>query len=309
MRARLILAALVALAGGPAPALELSMPGKAVLNAEIRANPDRYDLPLGPFSGGVLPVEKLEGNVLKQAWRIDQSGLTTLQIIRSVKDQLEAEGYEILLECGATDCGGFDFRFNTDVLPAPDMYVDLFDFRFLSARRPQADAVSVFVSRKAGIGYVQLVHVAPDGGSAGRKPAGVTAEDVAISGPPETVIDTLIAQGHVILDDLVFRTGSASLGPGPHGSLERLAEFLLADERRRIALVGHTDFVGSLTDNVKLSKSRADAVLLRLVEGYGVPRAQLDAEGVGYLSPLAPNSTREGREINRRVEAVLLESK
>ena len=47
-------------------------------------------------------------------------------------------------------------------------------------------------------------------------------------------------------------------------------------------------------------------MLARLTGEYGVSRVQLEAEGVGYLSPLAPNSTRMGREINRRVEAVLL---
>ena len=49
-------------------------------------------------------------------------------------------------------------------------------------------------------------------------------------------------------------------------------------------------------------------MLERLVSAHGVPRAQLDAEGMGYLSPIAPNLDAAGREANRRVEAVLLNS-
>ena len=39
---------------------------------------------------------------------------------------------------------------------------------------------------------------------------------------------------------------------------------------------------------------------------YEVPRAQMESNGMGYLSPVAPNTTEAGREANRRVEAVLL---
>ncbi len=306
MRLRLILAGFWALVATSAAALDLSIPGNAVLNAREVTSPDSYDLPVGAYSNGVLPVETIEGHVQKQSWRTQQSGLTTLQILRSVEEQLTTAGYVPILNCSGQTCGGFDFRFSTDVMSAPEMYVDLFDFRFLSARGAAGDAVSVFVSKVAGIGYVQIIHATPDGGGAKLTVKTNTSDGAGAPAETSSVIDALTGQGHVILTDLDFATGSAALGEGPHASLETLAEFLLADENRRIALVGHTDLVGSLADNVKLSKERAGSVLLRLVEEYGVPRVQLDADGVGYLSPLAPNDTREGREINRRVEAVLL---
>ena len=74
----------------------------------------------------------------------------------------------------------------------------------------------------------------------------------------------------------------------------------------RIALVGHTDAVGALDGNIALSKRRAASVLERMVSAHGVPRERMDAEGMGYLSPVAPNTTPEGREANRRVEVILL---
>jgi len=83
----------------------------------------------------------------------------------------------------------------------------------------------------------------------------------------------------------------------------------MADESRRVALVGHTDAKGGLETNVALSQRRAASVLERLAGRYKVPRVQMESNGMGYLSPVANNTTREGRDANRRVEAVLLNTK
>ncbi len=71
-------------------------------------------------------------------------------------------------------------------------------------------------------------------------------------------------------------------------------------------LLEDTDADGDLALNVALSKRRAASVLERLVSDYNVARRQLQAEGVGYLAPIANNLTEVGREANRRVELVLL---
>ncbi len=70
-------------------------------------------------------------------------------------------------------------------------------------------------------------------------------------------------------------------------------------------LVGHTDAEGALEGNISLSKKRAAAVKARLIDVFGVPEAQIDAQGVGYLVPVASNLTDDGRMMNRRVEAIL----
>jgi OOP family OmpA-OmpF porin len=48
-------------------------------------------------------------------------------------------------------------------------------------------------------------------------------------------------------------------------------------------------------------------VRVRLIEEYGIAAARLEAQGIGYLAPIASNLSAEGREANRRVEVVLLE--
>ncbi len=121
-----------------------------------------------------------------------------------------------------------------------------------------------------------------------------------------SIIDFMMSHGHVVIPDLVFATGSSDLADGPNAALEALAEFLKADPSRRVALVGHTDAVGALEDNVALSRARAASVMEKLVADHGVSEDQLESNGMGYLSPVAPNTTPEGRRANRRVEAVLL---
>lgn len=297
---------------GPARALNLTLPGEAELTREVISPADTYFLPVGPFADGNIEVLEVEGHVTQQAWRIDGEDLTTLRLLGPLREQLSEKGYDILFDCAGQECGGFDFRFNTDVLPAPDMFVDLFDFRFLSARKRNgegAEYVTCLVSLSGGAGYVQLVAVDTatpprigNGAEAQEPPAEVEA------GRQAALVDRLLTQGHVILPDLVFDSGSAALADGPYTSLTALAAFLKDDETRRIALVGHTDSVGGLKPNVELSRNRAAAVLERLAERYGVPRAQMESNGMGYLSPVAPNTSPEGREANRRVEAVLLNS-
>ncbi|MBR9650057.1 OmpA family protein [Thalassovita aquimarina] len=292
---------------GPAGALELNLPASATALSDERTELDSYDLPIAPYAGGQMPVISLEGHVSRQSWRVATQGLTSLQLLTPLREQLQEAGYDILFECDTLGCGGFDFRFETEVLPAPSMHVDLGDFRFLSARNGPKDHLGLLVSHSANAGFIQLIRVTDTAQSIKTDTNGAA---LAQPSPPATVpgdtIGLLVSQGHVVLDDLAFKTGSSTLDDRTSPSLQALADFLLENPVRRVALVGHTDAVGALDNNIALSKKRAASVLERLVSRYNVPRGQLSAEGMGYLAPIAPNQTEEGREANRRVEAVLL---
>jgi OOP family OmpA-OmpF porin len=71
----------------------------------------------------------------------------------------------------------------------------------------------------------------------------------------------------------------------------------------KITLEGHTDNVGGLAYNEKLSQRRVDAVKKHLVEKFGIEASRLNAKGYGEIRPIASNATKEGRQKNRRVEA------
>lgn len=316
IRCLLALAALLGHAQGAA-ALELTLPNSARQTVGEERGISDYALPTAPFDGETIPSRGFEGYVTRQVWRIEGGGITPLQLVQPLREELRAEGYTVIFECADRDCGGFDFRFATEVVNAPDMFVDLDDYRFVSALKGPSDAptaaLSLMVSRSAAAAYVQITQIAVDKGaeiSVAKGSELVASTDAGV--PPASkasLAKQLDVAGHVILSDLVFETGSSDLGAGPFASLAELADFLKADANRRIALVGHTDAVGSLDGNVALSKRRAASVRARLIEAYGINADQLSAEGVGFLAPVASNLSKQGREANRRVEAVLVNTK
>jgi outer membrane protein OmpA-like peptidoglycan-associated protein len=302
---------LLAALAQPALALTLDLPAKVLAEETRSETPGSYALPTGGFDGTRVPVLQVEGALDQRAFRLDAPAVTTLALFAPLRDQVLAAGYEILFECEARACGGFDFRFNTDVMPEPDMHVDLGDFRFLSAQRGK-EAVSILVSRSAGAGYVQITRVseAPLPVQSAATPVDLDDEPVPrgvdATTPPASAIAAVLDEiGSAVLDDLVFASGSATLSEGDYPSLAAVAAWLQANPEGTIALVGHTDASGSLAANVALSERRAEAVAEVLVQTYGADSARVDAKGVGFLAPRATNQTEEGRQKNRRVEVIV----
>lgn len=302
-----------------AGALDLALPNGAQLTVERATAPDSFDAPIAPFDGAIVPVRSFEGAVTRRAWRVPVAGLTPLQVMVPLREQLEAQGYDIVFECASQTCGGFDFRFAVEVLPGPNMYVNISSYRYLTAFKGSSEgperAVTVLVSVTSAASYIQIVltDTLADVGSLNTQPTASPPEEQnnsalenPVNGGVAVIKDRLLEDGYMVLSDLEFGTGTSELGPGPYPTLERLATLLRTRADLRIALVGHTDTVGGLDPNIALSRDRARAVRQRLIEAYGVVEGRLDAEGMGYLSPVASNLTPEGRERNRRVEAVLL---
>lgn len=300
---------LLAALAQPAVALTLDLPAK-VLGEENRSElPGSYALPIAAFDGTSVPSRQVEGALDQRAFRLDAAGVTTLALMTPLRDQVVAAGYEIVFECDARACGGFDFRFHTDVMPEPDMHVDMGDYRFLSAQSGD-EAVSILVSRSAGAGYVQITRVsdAPQPVTPLQTPVTLADEAIprAVEAAPSSDIATLLdAVGAAVLDDLVFDSGSATLADGDYPSLAAVAAWLQANPDSTIALVGHTDASGSLAANTALSERRAEAVAEVLIDRFAVDPARVQAKGVGFLAPRATNQTEEGRQKNRRVEVIV----
>lgn len=114
----------------------------------------------------------------------------------------------------------------------------------------------------------------------------------------------LAASGHVAVYGILFDTGKAVLKPESTPALEEVAKLLQADAALRLWVVGHTDSVGKVDDNLKLAQARAKAVVTALSTTHGIAAARLEGYGVGPLAPVASNGTEDGRAKNRRVELV-----
>ncbi len=308
----LILAALAGLMPSLAIAATLELPTGAVETLQSTQPFNSTSVPIDVFSDGIVPVVSAKGTITQQAWKISGNSLSTLQTMEFLRGQVLDKGYEILLDCETDQCGGYDFRFEINVLPEPEMHVDLGDFRFLTGQRTNEkglkEYISLIISRGGDNGFIQMTRV----GNTDDQPAAIIASSKSTqpglvrTSLPEGELETLLTTiGRAPLEDLSFVTGSARLGDESFASLAELASYLREHPEFTVALVGHTDSAGSLVNNMALSKKRAASVMQRLISAYGIPRQQLEASGVGYLVPRASNLTEAGRTQNRRVEVIL----
>jgi outer membrane protein OmpA-like peptidoglycan-associated protein len=114
----------------------------------------------------------------------------------------------------------------------------------------------------------------------------------------------LRATGHVAVYGIYFDTAKSEVKPESQPALEEVAKLLASDPTLKLWVVGHTDAVGAIDANMKLSQARADAVVAALTTNHGVAPARLKGYGVGPLAPVASNAAEDGRAKNRRVELV-----
>ena len=103
---------------------------------------------------------------------------------------------------------------------------------------------------------------------------------------------------------IFFDFNKSDVKPESKPSLDEVARMVKANPSMKVWVVGHTDSVGTVEANQKLSEARALAVVNTLVANYGIPAARLKGYGAGPIAPVASNKTEEGRAKNRRVELV-----
>lgn len=114
----------------------------------------------------------------------------------------------------------------------------------------------------------------------------------------------LKSTGHVAVYGILFDTGKADIEPESGQAIGEIAKLLKGDGGLKLFVVGHTDTVGAVAANLKLSEARAEAVLQALVGTHDIPAGRLRAFGAGPFAPVASNDSEEGRAKNRRVELV-----
>lgn len=109
-----------------------------------------------------------------------------------------------------------------------------------------------------------------------------------------------------ILQQVHFGTGKAVILPDSYPLLAQVVDAIVRNDIKRVRIEGHTDNQGPSDFNLQLSKDRAQAVATHLIKA-GIDAARIEVEGFGDTRPIAPNMTPRGRELNRRVEFVILE--
>jgi outer membrane protein OmpA-like peptidoglycan-associated protein len=142
----------------------------------------------------------------------------------------------------------------------------------------------------------------------GAKAAQETA-DMAVAGVNATnerisALDDYQVQNNT---SILFRVGSATLSPQSKQQLDQIAQQALQAKGYVLEVSGFASADGSTEANRRLSQRRADTVIRYLVENHNIPlRRIITPYGYGEAQPVADNTSREGREQNRRVEVKVL---
>ena len=122
----------------------------------------------------------------------------------------------------------------------------------------------------------------------------------------------MMEKGLVIpfIADILFDSGNAKLRPESYPALDKVAEVLKGVAQSKIGIEGHTDDqpikYSSWKSNWELSAARALGILHYLIDKCGIEPFRLSVSAFGEYRPVAANGTKEGSQLNRRVEIVIL---
>lgn len=261
-------------------------PGSAMeQEAEVSAF-DEFDVPTGPLKDGRLTKSAhVEGKVTMFRYSTPE-GRSILEVFRNYESALKEASFVTLFTCKGEACGAQLGLKGLGYLPNGE------EARYLAARlaRPEGDVYVALHVQPLDTRFV-VVEVKP-----------MDTGLVKISA--EALTKDINRVGHVAVYEILFDTAKADLKPESNAALQEIARLLEASPALKLHVVGHTDNVGGLAQNMDLSKRRAQAVVTALTTTYKVAAARLHADGVGPLAPVASNDVEEGRTKNRRVELV-----
>ncbi len=131
-------------------------------------------------------------------------------------------------------------------------------------------------------------------------------------GTPRTVAIELNGCPVIIEKEKYILSGKASFASGKDNLSKKAQNFLKSLVQRfdidlliKVYIIAHTDSVGSMIFNKKLSKQRANNIAEYLILQAGIPSDKVEAIGMGESEPIASNQTPDGRNKNRRIEIMI----
>lgn len=169
-------------------------------------------------------------------------------------------------------------------------------------------ALGALIGNKAGSTAIGTIAGAAIGGAAGvliGKKMDKQAAEIAKTVEGAEV--TQAGEGIVVKFDsgILFDFNKSDLKASARENIKNLVATLNKEQGTDILVIGHTDNVGSLDANQKVSENRANAVRAFAVS-QGLASSRIRTEGRNYSEPLESNDTEAGRAANRRVEIVIV---
>jgi len=172
----------------------------------------------------------------------------------------------------------------------------------LSAAEQNAERVSGQIDE-----LMAISNAAKGGAKAAQETADAAVQGVNATNQRITDMDDYVVQSTATVN---FKVNSAKLSDEGKAALDQVATAALAAKGYMVEVTGFASAEGSTQKNKTLSERRAQAVKEYLIENHNIPLRRMSTSyGFGELQAVADNTTREGREQNRRVEVKLLVSR
>ncbi len=102
-----------------------------------------------------------------------------------------------------------------------------------------------------------------------------------------------------------FNSASAEIQPAYFDKINKVGDFMKQYPATNAIIEGHTDNDGTDEQLMALSQQRAESVVAYLVDKYGIDRSRFTAKGYGNTRRISYNKTAEGRQRNRRIDAII----
>lgn len=268
--------------------------------------------------------KSLEGRRTRLVYLLPPN-VAPLQAVRNYQNEVTGKGGQTLFECKNEECGGDAGRSSEGGGGDQSLAMTLWpeasikDKAFSNGHCAQTERISeqrfAAFELPKNSAFVSVLAYVGKGGSycnvfADRTVVVVDVleqkamEQKMVTVKAEEMAQAINTSGRVALYGLYFDTAKADVKAESKDTLDQIAKLLTGSPSLKLLVVGHTDNVGEFGSNMDLSKRRADAVIAALATQYKVDRKRLTPVGVSFASPVAPNTSDEGKAKNRRVELV-----
>lgn len=219
------------------------------------------------------------------------------QIVRGLSLEVEGRGDGSNLVASKVRFGKDDFR----VAQSIDTRVSPAEERITQAEQ-NAQRISGQIDE-----LMAISNAAKGGAKAAQETADAAVQGVNATNQRISSLDDYVVQSTATVN---FKVGSAVLSPEAKTHLDEVATAAMTLKGYTIEITGFASAEGNTKMNKALSQRRAQAVIDYLVETHNVPLRRIGTSyGFGELQAVGDNTTREGREQNRRVEVKLLVSR
>ena len=253
------------------------------------------------------------------------ANVSPLQAVRNYQNDATAKGGKTLFECKSPDCGGDGTRSSEGgggdqslamiLTPANRIKDKAFTNGSCAQTSRTGEQRYAALELPTSNAFISVLAYTLDGGTYCKAFENRTIvvvdvlelkamEQKMVTVKAEEMAQSITTNGRVALYGLYFDSGKADVKPESKDTLEQIARLLAGTPTLKLLVVGHTDNVGEFASNTDLSKRRADAVINVLATQYKADRKRLTPVGVSFASPIAPNTSEDGKAKNRRVELV-----